>query len=49
MVDKKGKIVKEGYKIRFTLYDGLPNTEFIVRVDGKMNNEFGIDGCGHIR
>jgi hypothetical protein len=43
MVDKNGKIVKEGDKIRFTLYDGVLNKEFIVRVDGKMNNEFGIE------
>ena len=41
--DKNEKEVKEGDTIRFTLYDGIPNKEFVVRKDEKMN-EFGIDG-----
>ena len=30
-VDKNGKISKPGDKIRFDLYDGIPNVEFTVR------------------
>jgi hypothetical protein len=41
--DMNGREVKEGDTIRFTLYDGIPNKEFVVRKDEKMN-EFGIDG-----
>ena len=41
--DKNGREVKEGNTIRFTLYDGIPNKEFIVRKDKQMN-EFGIEG-----
>lgn len=41
--DMNGREVKEGDTIRFTLYDGIPNKEFIVRKDKQMN-EFGIEG-----
>lgn len=41
--DKNGKKVKEGDTIRFTLYEGIPNKEFVVKIDEKMN-EFGIPG-----
>lgn len=33
--DKTGREVKEGDRIRFTLYDGLSNVEFVVRKDKK--------------
>jgi hypothetical protein len=33
--DKFGKQVKVGDKIRFTLYDGEENLEFVVRKDGE--------------
>lgn len=32
-IDKNGKIPKPGDKIRFDLYDGISNIEFIVRKD----------------
>ncbi len=41
--DKNGREVKEGDTIRFTLYDGIPNKEVIVRKDEQMN-ELGIEG-----
>ncbi len=41
--DKNGIRVKEGDRIRFTLYNGILNKEFIVRKDKKMNS-FGIGG-----
>ena len=43
-LDKNGIEVKEGNKIRFTLYDGIPNKEFIVKKNKRMNDEFGIPG-----
>ena len=41
--DMDGREVKEGDTIRFTLYNGIPNKEFVVRKDEQMN-EFGIKG-----
>lgn len=41
--DKNNIEVKEGDTIRFTLYDGEPNKEFLVRKDEKMI-EFEMEG-----
>lgn len=41
--DKNGVKVKEGDTVKFTLYDGVPNKEIVVRKDKRMN-DLGIEG-----